>query len=169
MTAPVIELLDTTVHDRSSFDCGEPSLDEWLKRFAGQSAKTDGARTYVTAEDAVIVGYYSLSSSQVESAVVPKRLRSGGYPVPAVLLGRLAVDRARQGRGLGDALLLDALRVSAEAADQIGVRLMVVHALNPEAAGFYQYNGFERVDGDDRTLILPMQDIRATLEAAGLR
>ena len=166
---PPIEQLDSKAHDRVEFESGEPSLDAWLKEFAGQTAKKDGARTYVACDGRTVVGYYSLCSFQVESTVVPKPLRLAGYPVPAVLLARLAVDKSRQGHGLGGYLLLDALRVSALVADQIGARIMVVHALHEAAADFYLNNGFDRFVSEPLTLSLPMHDIRATLEAVGLR
>lgn len=169
VTLPPIELLDTSVHDRSAFACGEQSLDDWLRQFASQAHKRDTAKTHVVHEGGVIVGYYSLCSFDLEADVLPKALRAGGYPVPAVLLARLAVDSSRQGDGLGGYLLLDALRVAALVADQIGARIMVVHALHDRAAQFYETYGFKRTETKPLTLYMPMQDIRATLVVAGLR
>lgn len=165
---PSIAALDRRLHDRSSFDSGEPSLDRWLRENAGQAMKQDSARTYVICDEANrVMGYYSLCAFQVESAVAPKRIRVGSYPVPAVLLARLAVDRSQQGLGLGGYLLLDALGTAAAVAAAVGARVMVVHALHDPAAQFYRKYGFQAFETDPLSLYLPMQDIRATL-AAGL-
>ena len=165
-----IEALSRTRHDRSAFDCGESSLDEWLKKQAGQSDRQDAARTYVACDDGgVVLGYYSLCSFSVHVVEAPERLRVGRHPIPAVLLARLAVDRRRQRAGLGGCLLVDALGVSALVADQIGARVLVVHAVDAAAAEFYRRHGFTAFEHHRLTLYLPMHDIRATLEAAGLR
>jgi predicted N-acetyltransferase YhbS len=161
--------LDLARHDRSELRSGEPSLDEWLQRFAGQAARRDGARTYVAVEGSRVIGYYSLCSYQVDRAASPPRTQLGGHPIPAILLARLAVDISAQGWGLGSALLLDALRISALVADRIGARILVVHALHERAAGFYLRHGFTRFDTDPLSLYLRMQDVRATLTDAGLR
>ncbi len=166
---PPIEQLDTQVHDRAHFYSGEDSLDRWLRENAGQAARGDGAKTYVTCDDqARIVGFYSLCAFQIESTEVPKGLRMGGYPVPAVLLARLAVDASQQGEGLGGYLLLDALQVAALVSEQIGARILVVHALHERAAEYYLQHGFARTESDARCLYLPMKDIRATLAQASL-
>jgi predicted N-acetyltransferase YhbS len=163
-----IEPLDPKRHDRSAFQSGEPMLDSWLRRVAGQAGRRDGARTFVACAGRLVVGYYSLSAFQVDRSSAPDRGRTGRHEIPAVLLARLAVDETHQGRGLGAYLLLDALRTSALVAERIGVRLMVVHALNEQAAGFYMHHGFERFETQPLSLYLMMQDVRRTLAVSGL-
>ena len=99
----------------------------------------------------------------------PQRTHLGRHPIPAILLARLAVDTSAQGSGLGSALLLDALRISALVADRIGARILVVHALHEAAAGFYLRHGFTRFESEPLSLYLLMQDVRATLIEAELR
>jgi len=164
----VIEPLDSKIHDRTQFDSGEESLNSWLREFAGQAMKKDGARTYVVCDEGRVVGYYSLCTFSVVRAVAPKQLQFGPHEIPALLLARLAVDAARQGTGLGSLLLLDALRVSALVADAVGARVLVVHALHEKAAAFYSAQGFIPFETDPLRLYLPMKDIRATLTAAGI-
>ena len=166
---PPIVPLDRTAHDRSHFHSGEPDLDDWLRRFAGQATRQDSARTYVVCEGIRVVGYYTLCAFQLERGQVPARTRAGAHPIPAVLLARLAVGQSAQGEGLGAWLLLDALRVSALVADRIGARVMVVHAKHERAAEFYVHHGFARFDTEPLTLYLLMQDVRATLLVLGHR
>jgi GNAT superfamily N-acetyltransferase len=154
---------DRKAHDRSHFLSGEPDLDDWLRRLAGQATRQDSARTYVACDGIRVVGYYSLCAFQLERGHAPARTRAGAHPIPAVLLARLAVDQSAQGEGLGAYLLLDALRISALVADRIGARVMVVHAAHERAAEFYLHHGFARFDTEPLTLYLLMQDVRATL------
>ena len=165
---PPIEPLDLKTHDRSSFQSGEGSLDSWLRHVAGQADRRDGARTYVACVGPKVVGFYSLCAFQVDRASAPDRARAGPHEIPAVLLARLAVDQTHQGTGLGAYLLLDALRISALVAERIGVRLMVVHALDEEAAGFYLHYGFTRFETAPLSLYLLMQDVRKTLATSGV-
>jgi GNAT superfamily N-acetyltransferase len=155
----------TARHDRTAFDSGEPALDAWLRDHAGQASRRDGARTYVAAEGARVVGYYSLCAFSVECADAPATIRAGRQPIPAILLARLAVDRAHQGRGLGSLLLLDALFVAAAVSERIGARVLALHALHEKAAGFYAAHGFRPFDSDPLTLYLPMRDVRRTLDS----
>jgi GNAT superfamily N-acetyltransferase len=165
---PPIEPLDPKSHDRSTFQSGEPSLDSWIRHVVGQATRRDGARMYVASVGQRVVGFYSLCAFQVDRTSAPDRARAGLHEIPAVLLARLAVDGTYQGRGLGAYLLLDALRISALVAERIGVRLMVVHALHEEAAGFYVHYGFTRLESAPLSLYLLMQDIRKTLATSAL-
>lgn len=166
---PRIEPLDLSMHDRTHFHCGEPALDEWIRRFAGQATRRDGARTYVASDGPRIIGYYSICAFQVERDVAPPRVKIGGHPVPAILLARLAVDVSAQGIGMGNWLLLDALSLAASAAERIGARVMVVHAIHDRAAAFYLRYGFVRFDSRALSLYLLIQDVRATLAAVESR
>ena len=157
-----------SMHNRSSFSCGEESLDRWLREQAGQSQKNDGARTYVVCENGSVIAYYSVCAFSVSCEEAPPPARLGAYPVPAVLLARLAVDELHQGTGIGATLLIDALLVAAKVSDAIGARMMVVHALHDPAASYYRSHGFKPFAKDPLTLYLPMQDIRRTLAVAKL-
>lgn len=150
--------LDST-HDRDGFDCGEPSLNDYLKRFAVQNAKQGLGRTWVAATDGgAIGGYYTLVSSSVSFDIVPKKLPR--YPVPVILLARLAVDLRYQGQRLGADLLLDALERAAEVADEIGVYAVVLDALHERAQSFYLKYGFESLTDDQLHLYLPIKTIK---------
>jgi predicted N-acetyltransferase YhbS len=163
---PTIVPFDPSSHDRSAFDSGEPALDAWLRERAGQAQRKDTARTYVASDGGDVVGYYSLCAFALEPASAPAPIAQGRLPVPAVLLARLAVDVRWQGRGVGSALLLDALVVSAQVADVVGAHVMAVHALHDRAARFYVRHGFTPFDADPLTLYLPMKDIRRSLQEA---
>ena len=144
LARPRVEKLDKS-HDLTEFDCGAEPLNNYLKRFAFANQSAGGAQTYVASLDARVVGYYSLSTAQVEHGDAPERLRKGlaRHPVPVILLARLAVDRTWQRRGLGAALLLDALRRIVSAADIVGVRAVMVHAKDDAARRFYEHFDFD--------------------------
>ncbi len=151
-------------HDRDGFDCGVPSLNEWLQRLAGQYERRDLARIYVSVETGQrrILGYYALSTHQVSFDALPKD-QAKGLPtidIPVVLLGRLAVDRTVQGQGLGEYLLIDALRRAAYISEHIGIRAVEVDALGEAARRFYLKYGFVPLWDDPQHLVLPMQVIR---------
>ncbi|HEY2839752.1 MAG TPA: GNAT family N-acetyltransferase [Pirellulales bacterium] len=151
-------------HDRASFDCGRPLLNDWLKFRAGQFQKRDLARTYVAVEEgsSAVMGYYAISNHRVSYEDLPSAT-SKSLPrldVPVVLLGRLAVDRRAQGQGLGALLLIDALRKSQHLADQVGVLAVEVDAIDDIAAAFYRKYGFMALQDDPRHLFLPMHVIR---------
>ena len=156
--------------DHSSFDCGKPSLNNWLKRFALTNQQNDSARTYVVQRAEKVVGYYSLSAGSVRKDESPERIAKGlaNHPIGVILLGRLAVDRSEQGTGLGKALLIDALSRAAEAAEAIAARAILVHALDDDAVAFYRKYGFESSPLDSRQLMLLMKDLRATLRSLGI-
>jgi len=164
----VIEKLSKD-HEVSSFDCGKPALNDWLKRFALTNQQSDSARTYVIHRAGKVVGYYSLSAGAVRKEESPVRIAKGlaKHPLGVVLLGRLAVDKKEQGTGLGKGLLVDALSRAVAAADAIGVRAILVHAMDDEAAAFYEKFGFEASPLDPKQLMLLMKDLRATLKSLG--
>ena len=159
-----VELL-ASHHDISQFDCGKHiSLSEWLKRFARMNQSSGDTRTYVVHRNRKVVGYYSLAPGSVSRKQATARAgKSAPEPIPIVLLARLAVDRAEQGRGLGSALLKDALQRAYAGAEIIGGRAILVHAIDAEAAAFYRKYGFEPCPGLELHLMLLMKDLRATL------
>jgi GNAT superfamily N-acetyltransferase len=160
----------TTAHEVEAFNCGNESLNQYLKRFALTNTAAGTARTYVTTsrEAPIVVGYYSLAAGSVERASAPERVARGipAHPVPVVLLARLADEQTVQGRGLGKGLLRDALQRTLSAAEVIGIRAVLVHAKDPGAAAFYAKFGFAPSPTDPLHLMLLMKDIRRSLEEA---
>ena len=160
----------TKAHALSDFDCGKPPLNEWLRRHAFTSQAAGSARVFVTTVDGErIVGYCALAAAHVEPNAATGRLRKGQpkhRPIPIVLLARLAVELGHQGRGLGLSLLRDAMLRSHRAAEQIGLRAMLVHAKDDEARAWYERHGFEPSPTDPLHLILLMKDLRAFLARA---
>ena len=157
-----IEPTDSTV----GFESGESSLDRYLPDRALTNHISDLARCYVCmdSDSNRVVGYYTLSAVAVEHASLPGRARRNApNPVPAVLMGRLAVDRKAQGSGLGRSLVRDAVLSTLAAADRIGVRLLLVHALHQQAADFYASLGFKPSPTDPLHLYLLLSDARASL------
>lgn len=157
-------------HNLASFECGKPSLDDWLKRFAIANQQSDAARTYVMHRAGRVVGYYSLSAGAVRREESLARVAKGlaRHPIGVILLARLAVDRREQGTGLGKALLVDALSRALTAAEAIGARAILVHAIDDEAVAFYKKFGFEPSPLDRKQLMLLMKDLRATLKSLGI-
>lgn len=152
-------------HRTASFSCGVPSLDEWLKRRARANQASGASRTYVVCEGERAVGYYALAAGSVDVANVSGRFRRNmPDPVPVVLLGRLAVDVAERGRGLGRLLVRDAGQRVLQAADVVGIRGILVHAISEEARGFYQAVGFEPSPLDAMTLMMTLADVQAAIE-----
>lgn len=161
---PTIEELNAQ-HDRSAFDCGVDALNDFLRRFAGQNRKTRVDRTFVaTQEDRPrIIGYYSIATGAVRFTTLPEsaQRRLPKYPVPVAHLGRLAVDRSAQGRGLGEHLLIDAFARIASAADSIGIHAIEVIAIDESARNFYLRYGFTPLLDDPRHLYIPMRTIKS--------
>ncbi len=162
-----VEPLDPKRHVVSEFRCGRPSLDRWLQSYAGQSQRRDAARTFVAAQpNARVVAYYTLVAGRVDHASAPAAVTHGisrHFPIRICLIARLAVDKRWQGHGLGSALLCDALRRALAAADEIGIRAVLVHAIDHDAAAFYRRYGFERADEDGLTLMVPIAALRSQL------
>jgi GNAT superfamily N-acetyltransferase len=146
----------TRGHNLSLFDCGKPSLNDWLRRFALTNQQSDSARTYVLHRAGRVVGYYSLSAGAVRKEESPARIAKGlaKHPIGVILLARLAIDRGEHGTGLGKAMLADALSRAMTAADAIGARAILVHAIEEEAAAFYKKFGFEPSPIDPKQLML---------------
>jgi GNAT superfamily N-acetyltransferase len=161
------ELLERR-HSTAEFIGGKESLDFFLKRFALKNQAGGTARTYVIHTEGRVVGYYSLCPSGLSRQFALKNILKGQGkldPIPAVLLARLAVDETEHGRGLGKALLKDALLRAISGAETIGGRVIFVHAIDDGARRFYKHFGFESSPIDENVLMLLMQDAKAALDA----
>lgn len=152
-------------HQVAHFDSGVPSLDDWLERRALQNQASGAPRTFVVCMDDRVVGYYALASSAVVPAEAPGRSkRNMPDPIPVVVLGRLAVDRSQQGKGVGRALFQDAARRVLYAASTIGIRGILVHALSAQAKDFYLRLGLLESPLDPMMLMVSLADLRHALE-----
>jgi len=151
-------------HKLDGFCSGEPSLDEWLKRRARANQASGASRTYVVCEGVLVAGYYALASGIVTVENSPGRLRRNmPNPIPVVVLARLAVDRVRHGQGIGRGLFRDAAQRTLNAAEVIGIRGMIVHAISDAARDFYMALGFDPSPHDPMMLMVTLADIRAVL------
>lgn len=155
-------------HDLSPFDSGEPALDQWLRRRALANEDSGASRTYVVCEeDGHVVGFYALASGALSQAVATGRARRNmPDPVPVIVLGRLAIDRSRQGEGLGRALVRDAILRTVQAADIAGIRALLVHAKSEQARRFYERCGFTSSPVDPMTLMVTIQDAVKALKGS---
>lgn len=151
-------------HILDGFDCGVASLDEWLNRRARASQVAGASRTFVVAEGDVVGGYYSLASGSLSVMAAPGGFRRNMTdPIPVAVLARLAVGRDHQGQGVGVALMRDAfLRVLA-AGENIGIRGLVIHAINETARDFYLTLGFEPSVTQPMTVMNTLTRLRASL------
>ena len=149
----VIVPLNAT-HERARFHCNVAALDQYIHKQAGQDIKRRISRIFVAAmpdSPKEVVGYYSLSTLSIELSQLPK------HPVPAALIGRLAVSENAQGCGIGKMLLVDAIKRTLSVSDQIAIYAMVVDAINDNAKGFYEQFGFVRLSDDSPRLFLPLK------------
>ena len=154
------ELLGVS-HDVEGFDCGNEALDDWLRRRALRNQREGSSRTWVVTDGTRVVGFYASATAVVARTEATRRAaRNQPDPLPAMLLGRLGVDRQHQGKCLAAALLRHFLLKAIEVAELTGLRLLLVHAKDPQAAGFYRHWGFEPSPIDDLTLMLLVKDIR---------
>jgi GNAT superfamily N-acetyltransferase len=151
-------------HVLDSFDCGVVALDDWLKRRARRNEADGASRTFVACVGVRVIGYYSLAASSVLHAVATGKVRRNmPDPAPVILLGRLAVDRGWQGKGLAADLLADAVLRTLGAAETIGVRAMLVHAISDEARRFYEKHGFRASPVEPMTLMITIDEARRML------
>lgn len=152
-------------HRLEGFDCGKPSLNDWLLRHARQAQSSGSAKTFVVSEDERVAGYFSLTVGQVDTLEAPERFRKGMglYPIPVVILARLAVDQRDRGRGIGTGLLKEAIRRTLLIADQAGIRALLTHPIDEDAARFYRRFGFEASPLREQQLLLLLKDARSFL------
>lgn len=169
-----IEPLARRPHDRESFSCGKPALDAYLKQIARRAAEIDTGRTWVAVDldeppaaagRRAVAGYYTVSMSSIEVSALPSARRHLPGQVPAALIGRMAVDRRHQQRGLGRLLLVDALRRIAQASEHVAAHAIVVDAIDDDAKRFYRQYGFEELTDGPLHLFLPLTTARALFAA----
>lgn len=154
----------TPAHDFSKFDCGDPGLNNWLRKRALSNEESGASRTYVVCSSGRVVGYYALASGAVALTAAPGRIRRNmPDPVPVIILGRLAVDRDWQGKSIGRSLLRDSILRTLQAAEIAGIRAILVHAISDDARRFYERYGFTPSPLDPLTLMLSVAAARKTL------
>lgn len=166
MASPYAPIRKLAATDRvDAFDCGQAVLNQFLQRFALVNQKANSAQTYVCCQGDVVVGFYSLAVGSVDPQAAPSRVTKGlaRHPVPVMILARLAVDKDHQRRGLGQALLKDALLRTAQAADIAGIRCLLVHAKDDAARQWYESWEFEPSPTDPYHLFLMLKDLKGML------
>lgn len=154
----------TVQHQIEDFDSGAQSLNRWLKHHALKNQTSGASRTFVACNENRVLAYYALATSAVAVNAVSGRFRRNmPDPIPVVVLGRLAVDRTLQGQGIGRFMVRDAAVRVHQAAQLIGIRGLLVHAISDDARAFYEKMGFEPSALDSMTLVITMADIQALL------
>lgn len=161
--SPVHKLAATDQVD--AFDCGQAALNQFLQRYALVNQKANSAQTHVCCQSDVVVGFYSLAVGSVEPGTAPSRVMKGlaRHPIPVMILARLAVDKEHQRKGLGQALLKDALLRTAQAADIAGIRCLLVHAKDDAARQWYESWEFVPSPTDPYHLFLMLKDLKGML------
>ncbi len=148
-------------HKTNNFSCGDTHLDEWIKKQAIKNQHSGASRTFVICKNDEVIGYYTLAGGSVERLSAPGNIsRNMPDPIPVIVLGRLAVDINFQRSHLGSALLKDAMLRTLSISLDIGVRALLVHAISPEARGFYLNYGFQESKFDEMTLFLSIKNIK---------
>jgi len=159
-----------THHELDAFECGVDSLDVWLKRHALRAASSGSARTDVVQDNEQdrVVGYHALAAGSITHTEATTRAAKGmpRHPIPAVLLSRLAVDVSVHGQGIGAWLLRDAMLRALPVGDELGVRVLLVHAIDDAAQAFYRRHGFEQSPTDELNLQILLKDVRASMCAS---
>lgn len=158
-----IELFSPARHQVANFACGQNSLDLYLKAYAQDNAQRGLGRTFVALQSgaAAILGYYTLTASAIAQDRLPKKQTRGlpGYPIPAILLARLAIDQTAQGQGMGELLLFDAFKRIVRGSQDFGIRIVLVDAIDEKAKSFYLKYGFIPCDDNPFKLFLPIKTI----------
>lgn len=151
-------------HDCSAFDCGHPELADWLRRRARANEDAQGSRCFVVREGKRVIGYYALAAGSVQRAHAQGTVRRNmPDPIPAIVLGRLAIDLQWQGQGMGADLLRDAVLRALRASREIGARVLLCHAIDAQAKTFYLRHGFVESTFDPLTLMLDLKKVEAEL------
>lgn len=161
----IVEPLDAARHNRAAFVCGEESLDKYIRQQASRNVEQRVAAVHIYAESSApplvpIIGYYTLSATAVSFDQLSEqdRKRLPRYPVPGMRIGRLAVAREHQGKGIGELLIGDAVDRCLALTREVGIKILVVDALNEQVVGFYEKYGFRRTADQAQTLYLPLSD-----------
>ncbi|MEF0942240.1 GNAT family N-acetyltransferase [Rhizobium sp. BR 362] len=153
-------------HELAEFNCGLPQLDDWLRRRARANQASGASRTFVACEGNRVIAYYALASGAVKQPEAPGRFRRNmPDPIPVAVLGRLAIDRSYQGRGIGRALVRDAGLRLLHAAEIIGIRSLLVHAISDDARAFYEAVGFLPSPFDPMILMVGLHDLNSALNS----
>lgn len=156
----------TATHLVTEFDCGVDSLNEWLDKRAWKNQVLDVSRTFVITNGEVVIGYYCLSSAAIDRIELPKsRQRNMPDPIPAILIGRLAIDLRYQGQKIGLSLLQDAICRIITASQSIGIAYILVHALDDAAKRFYELNGFVAIPEQPLTLFLSVATVTKAIQS----
>lgn len=151
-------------HDLSQFECGEPTLDEWLRKRASQNEENGASRTYVVCTGKRVMGYYALAAGAVAHVDAPGRVRRNmPDPAPVIVIGRLAVDQSVQGQAIGPSLLRDAILRTLQAAEIAGIRAILVHAISERAKHFYEKWGFVPSPVEPLTLMITVAEARKAI------
>jgi GNAT superfamily N-acetyltransferase len=151
-------------HELTQFQSGEPALDDWLRKRAMQNEETGASRTYVVCTGKRVVGYYALATGAIAHIAAPGRVRRNmPDPVPVMVIGRLAVDQTMQGEAIGPALLRDAILRTVQAADIVGIRAILVHAISERAKRFYEKWGFVPSPVEPMTLMITIAEAQRML------
>jgi len=152
-------------HDLETFDCGNLALNDWLKKRAQKNEGQGASRTYVVCCENKVVAYYSLANGCVFHIDAPRKIkRNMPNPIPAMILGRLAVDINHSGKGMGVSLVQDAVKRTLQASEIAGIRVILVHAIDEKARAFYQDKcGFKASPINNLTLMLLLKDVKANL------
>jgi GNAT superfamily N-acetyltransferase len=154
----------TPAHDLSHFECGEPALDDWLRRRALDNQERGASRTYVVCQGRRVAGYYALAAGAVAHAAATGKIRRNMQdPVPVMVIGRLAIDSAFQGKGIGAALLRDAVLRTVQAAEIAGIRAILVHAISERARRFYAGCGFAASPVEPMTFMISVAEAAKVL------
>ncbi|RWM20629.1 MAG: N-acetyltransferase [Mesorhizobium sp.] len=167
MTLSGVERL-SDLNRLDGFECGKPALDHWHANFARSNQSRGFTRVLVVQDEGQVVGYYGLALSVIEPNAAPRAIRTGRPPdpIPCLLIGQLAVDRRYAGRGIGSALVRDALQRCIAGADFVGGRAVVVRAIDAEAEAYWQSWGFIPARDNPSVLLRSIDDIRAWLAQA---
>jgi len=158
-----------THHDRASFHCNVKALDNYIHKQAGQDIKRSISRVFVAEQpdnSKEVMGYYSLSTLSIELNQLPENLarKLPRHPIPAALIGRLAVSKSAQGYGIGKMLLIDAIKRTLSVSDQIAIYAMIVDAIDDNAKGFYEQYGFTCLNDSSARLFLPLKSFGDNLK-----
>ncbi len=161
LSSPTPILVD---HDLDNFDSGVPSLDDWLKKRALKNQASGASRCFVLCNGKTVIGYYTLSAGAISHEAAPKAMRRNmPDPLPVLLLGRLAIDKVHHNKGLGSALLRDAMIRAVSVASGAGVFAILIHALSEPAKRFYLSRGFVESPLQAMTLIMTLETVRLIL------